>query len=736
MCILRQVYELIYLPANSHPLTRNHSPIVMNTFSSDRCLWRHAVSSRLARVLLATALLVIGAAPPASAEPIITWTGASSANWSNSGNWSGGTPSTYGELLFNGSVQTTNTDDVSYSEQELLWNSSSNWTLNQASSAVISLYDYGGIQSKVENDGSGTVTINVPITFAMTVNTNPWGEISAVGNSITFGSGATLTVNGSAVNGIKFWGGGNTVTFNNTINASGKWFGETATGAVVTINGTATTGDFYVMNGGILNIGAGGSLTTSAVRLGGDFGNTTNQNQTLGGTLALTSGTGGQTFSSIIDSVSGNSSNALYLKSLNISGTNTVSGNVFLDSSLSVQNSNNGTLLFNGSNFDLKQQALTVSGSGTTIVSAPLTTDFATGGSLVKSGPGTLILQGTNNNYTGTLGASLNANGTQIGGGVLGIYADTSLGLAPSGVYNNIQFIGSGTLQDTFSNITLSNLRNISVASGATATFDSDGNAFTIQGVVNGSGGAVAKAGAGTLTLTGSNTYTGATSVTAGAMVVTGSLNGTASASVSAGAILEVDGMLNTSPTTTVGGTLQGAGSVGGIIANGGMIDPGLAAGNSFSGRLTAAGAVTLSSTTNFNIRLGTLASGTDCDQLAETGNNAVTLSGSLNLTLGTGMANLTSANVNNLYYVIVNGGTNGGTISGAFAGLANGAQINMNGYSFDIYYAGTANSSAGGNDVVLKLAAIPEPDTLAFILSGLGALIGIRRLKRKAPSA
>ena len=54
---------------------------------------------------------------------------------------------------------------------------------------------------------------------------------------------------------------------------------------------------------------------------------------------------------------------------------------------------------------------------------------------------------------------------------------------------------------------------------GATATFDTNGNTFTINGSISGSG-ALAVAGSGTLVLTNSDTYSGGTLVSSGALEV------------------------------------------------------------------------------------------------------------------------------------------------------------------------------------------------------------------------
>src|SRR6516162_3086603 len=77
-------------------------------------------------------------------------------------------------------------------------------------------------------------------------------------------------------------------------------------------------------------------------------------------------------------------------------------------------------------------------------------------------------------------------------------------------------------------------------------------------GAAGGTGGSLIKAGTGTLTLSGNNTYTGKTAVTAGTLLVTGSLGA---------------GSVNVSSEAVLGGT----GTIGGpvTIQNGGILSPG-----------------------------------------------------------------------------------------------------------------------------------------------------------------
>jgi YVTN family beta-propeller protein/autotransporter-associated beta strand protein len=111
-----------------------------------------------------------------------------------------------------------------------------------------------------------------------------------------------------------------------------------------------------------------------------------------------------------------------------------------------------------------------------------------------------------------------------------------------------------GTLQFAGANIA-SSLPILLQAAGG--TFDTNGNNATLAGTISGAGG-LTKIGAGTLTLSGSSTYSGPTAVNGGT--------------------LEVDGSIASSSLTTVnsGGTLTGIGTVGNLtIASGGIFAPG-----------------------------------------------------------------------------------------------------------------------------------------------------------------
>lgn len=167
---------------------------------------------------------------------------------------------------------------------------------------------------------------------------------------------------------------------------------------------------------------------------------------------------------------------------------------------------------------------------------------------------------------------------------------------------------------------------------------------------------ALAKTGAGTLFLNGSNTYGGGTLVSGGALGGTGSVAGTVT------------------------------------VAAGGALAPGASA-----GVFTVNGDVDFASGSALAVEIDGVAAGTQYDQLAV--NGAVDLGGAtLDVALGAAPV------AGHPYVIVVNDGTD--PVEGAFDGIVDGGTVSAaydgRVYSFVVRYNDPA--TAGGNDVTLRL--------------------------------
>ncbi len=335
-----------------------------------------------------------------------------------------------------------------------------------------------------------------------------------------------------------------------------NYFATTAaTGAqTVAVGGTFTSGDFDLMNSGVLNL-SGSGFTTTDLRLGGDYGNDANAASLgLGATLNLTAATGGQTFASTINTVSSNTSGALIINSQNTSGTNTLSGNVFLDSSLAVNQSGVGGALLLGAASSTNTISFQSTGSRTltlgtgTNPTGSITVNEAFAN--VTNGSDVLIVTGTG---TTTIASNNSASGANLllfnlQGGTLAVSSANNLGsptVSGTGYPDKVLFGGSGagttsTLlingNITYGSSTAGSLLGFAANEGTSANTAvinvGTGFTLTMNGALtdfaNGSGTVAAnwqKAGTGTLTQNGNITIGGGLTVSAGQLNIIGTSN-------------------------------------------------------------------------------------------------------------------------------------------------------------------------------------------------------------------
>jgi fibronectin-binding autotransporter adhesin len=334
---------------------------------------------------------------------------------------------------------------------------------------------------------------------------------------------------------------------------------QTITGAIgiikngaaqLTLTGNNTYTGSTTINSGVLNIQNANALGTTAA------GTTVSS----GAALQLQ---GGITIGAEALSLNGNGQ-AFDGALRNISGDNTYGGAITLTGATRIHSDSGGLLTLLGGISGT--QNLTLSGPGNINISAVIGTST---GTLTKNGNGIVTLSAVNT-YSGStnLGFSNSSNAgtlrlsgsgkistaaTNIFNGTLDLnginqsITTLALGGGSSGTTAAVT-TGSGTLT-LGGNVTFSATNNANGASisgnlnlGATTRTFTIGNStaatsdLTISAVISGSGG-LTKAGTGTLTLSGNNTYTGVTSISAGtlkASKTTGSSTATATFTTSA----------------------------------------------------------------------------------------------------------------------------------------------------------------------------------------------------------
>jgi fibronectin-binding autotransporter adhesin len=384
-------------------------------------------------------------------------------------------------------------------------------------------------------NGTGDASWN---TTAADWNGNNWSNSTA--SIALFGSAATpgrITVSDSmTLGGITFSAGGYDLT--------GGTLGFGSNAGTLTMNSGGEIDSLITGTAGLTTLGSGGALT-----LGGALANTISGTWylgTSGGTINYVGSSGTNAFGTSTLNFNGasssnytlnlNGSNALSLASslslgslgvLNLAGSEAVTfSKGFLVASGGTLAANDmGGVTFGGSTYSFGSGGIqTITGPANLTISGSIT-----GANLNYGGSGILKLSGTN---TLLSGGTINVNGggtLQLGsmaalsganervsiasGGVLdlnglNITSTTALSLNGSGINNGGALINS--------NIAPSSYAGAIMLGGASSLGGS--NNFTLSSPIGdrGNGYALTKIGGGMLTFSGSNTYSGGTTVQAG----------------------------------------------------------------------------------------------------------------------------------------------------------------------------------------------------------------------------
>lgn len=392
-------------------------------------------------------------------------------------NTAGGISINRGELTLTGTLTNTSTSTFAIG------------SVNGGSLTVAggSLSTSGGSARSVVIAGgagrSGTVTVTSgsfsPVGMLVSEDTG--------GNGVFTQSGGTVSIGTS-----NLWLTGNT----SSLSVSGGSFTNPYTTylAIGTTNPSTST----------ISVSGSGSITLGTLNWGAFSRNG------FTSTLNVGDGTSGGTFQ--VNTIASNATSVASTINLD-GGTFVANGSIAMPSQIST------VVQAGGAN-------ISVASAQTLTLGSPLT-DGGGGGGLRKLGVGTLSLTGANT-YTGT---------TSIAAGNLAI--GNALALQNSTL--DLDAADTGTVTAISQNSTLGGLtgsRNLDMLT-RTLSIGNNNGSTTYSGEL--SNGAVTKTGSGTLALTGTNTYTGATTINAGILQIgngstTGSLSTSSAISGSAGA--------------------------------------------------------------------------------------------------------------------------------------------------------------------------------------------------------
>ncbi|MBI3882334.1 MAG: autotransporter-associated beta strand repeat-containing protein, partial [Verrucomicrobia bacterium] len=601
--------------------------------------------------------------------------------------------------------------------------------------------------------GTSSVTLNNGTTLTIGANTDTtWLNRVKDVQPLTLNR-ATLILNGSLVAGVNrenigadfiFGGGLNTITL---APATGDQV-ELATDALtrnnfstLLVRGTGlgsngnNTARFFVTNTPPATIGGGGATDSKTISI---------VPWVTGDTASGGSGTNFVTYSAASGIRPLNTSTEYDLTPM--SGTSSSrnynsAGEFFTNGSATVN-----SLRLTGGTVDLGGTNSTLTlGSGALMftINATIqngTVAFGANEAVIHLSHGAAVTGTLNTKLTGTGGLTVNSSGTAstltlggnnsglsgvvtINGSTVNIANDFNLGVAPGAPTAGSLNLANGTLNVT-ADMALNANRGIAILPGGATLSAAAGNTLTYGGVIAGANtNTFAKAGAGTLLLTGANTYQGPTLLTAGRLAITNdNALGASPASVTNNFIFNGGTLAWNGPSdslTNRGLVLSGAGTLD-ITSGSTLTDSVPLTG---AGALTKAGAGTLLlSGINSNSGTVTINGGT----LAVQGNSATMQSVTSFLINSNGVLTLgstadTTANPNRL--------GDGGSVIGFFSG----GELRLNGSdnaATTTEAVGTVTNFFGMGTITLTPAATRQVElsvtnALMRLAGGIGAATG-----------
>ncbi|MGJ7498299.1 autotransporter outer membrane beta-barrel domain-containing protein [Variovorax sp. RT4R15] len=469
-----------------------------------------------------------------------------------------------------GSGNTIINNGTIHSAHASIWfqaNSGANTVVNNG---TITAGDGTGSTTATVIGASGTMAIDFTnkgsltgsLAFAGGNDALRWYTGGSITGNVNGGGGANLLTLNSDNNAADTFAPLSLSGFQTLVNNSGTWtFNPALAPAGITstsvVGGTLILGADNSAYTGSMNVGSGGVLQSSAqfapaaITDNGLVRFAQPDNATYAGLVSGTGGlekTGAGTLTLTQDQAfTGTTTISAGVLQLGNGGTTgSVSGNIV----------DNATLVVNRS--DAHTLSNTISGTG----------------SLVKEGAGTMTMSGANSYSGGTAlkqGRLNVGNNLALGTGTLAMDDGTTLGFVADGL----------------------NLANAVVLTGSNdPVIDTGSFGATLSGNISG-GGFITKMGSGTLTLSGANSYTGATDVAEGTLKAgaTGTFSAASAHTVQSGATMDLAGFSQTVASLTNSGTVSLVGTApgttltvnGAYVGNNGVLRLGTFLGDSTS---------------------------------------------------------------------------------------------------------------------------------------------------------